>query len=83
MTSHSYFVVMVEYPWRINGAGVPEAAGCQAVVDPEITKREVLSRIRSGEYPIDRIRFIHEVYDGHVCDVTDGMKAISGKLEHA
>lgn len=69
MTSHSYFVVMVEYPWRVNGSGIMERAGSQAVVDPEITRREVISRIVSGEYR--HINFIHLVSGGLVEDVTD------------
>jgi hypothetical protein len=35
-----YFVVMIDYGHR----------GREAIVDPEITRREVISRIASGEY---------------------------------
>jgi len=35
-----YFVVMIDYGRR----------GREAVVDPEITRREVVSRVASGEY---------------------------------
>jgi hypothetical protein len=35
-----YFVVMIDYGRR----------GREAIVDPEITRREVISRIASGEY---------------------------------
>lgn len=53
-----YFVVMIEYGRR----------GREAVVDPEITRREVVSRIVSGEYR--NISFIHEIADSMVEDVT-------------
>jgi hypothetical protein len=43
-----YFVVMIDYGRR----------GREAVVDPEITRREVVSRVASGEYK--NISFIHE-----------------------
>jgi len=42
--------------------------GREAVVDPEITRREVISRVASGEYR--NISFIHEVADASVEDVT-------------
>jgi hypothetical protein len=35
-----YFIVMIDYGRR----------GREAIVDPEITRREVISRISSGEY---------------------------------
>ena len=53
-----YFVVMIDYGRR----------GREAVVDPEITRREVVSRVASGEY--SNISFIHEVADQSVEDVT-------------
>ena len=54
-----YFVVMIDYGRR----------GREAVVDPEITRREVVSRVASGEYK--NISFIHEIADHAVEDVTD------------
>jgi hypothetical protein len=42
--------------------------GREAIVDPEITRREVISRIVSGEYK--NISFIHEIADTSVDDVT-------------
>jgi hypothetical protein len=57
--NHSYFVTMIDYGRR----------GMEAVVDPEITKREVISRLKSGEY--QRVVFIHHVSDGLIEDVTD------------
>ena len=53
-----YFVVMIDYGRR----------GREAVVDPEITRREVVSRIASGEYK--NISFIHEIADSAVDDIT-------------
>jgi len=80
-----YFVVMMDYGRR----------GREAVVDPEITRREVISRVVSGEYK--NISFIHEIADSSVEDITAdilseaalpdiatneaGMEA--GKLDHA
>src|ERR1700732_1211087 len=54
-----YFVVMIDYGRR----------GREAIVDPQITRREVVSRIASGEYK--NISFIHEVADFNVEDVTE------------
>ena len=53
-----YFVVMIDYGRR----------GREAIVDPEITRREVVSRIASGEYK--NISFIHEIADSSIEDVT-------------
>jgi hypothetical protein len=53
-----YFVVMIDYGRR----------GREAIVDPEITRREVISRVVSGEYK--NISFIHEIADFAVDDVT-------------
>jgi hypothetical protein len=52
-----YFVVMIDYGRR----------GREAVVDPEVTRRELVSRVASGEYR--NISFIHEVVDRTVDDV--------------
>jgi hypothetical protein len=38
------------------------------VVDPEVTRREVISRVASGEYK--NISFIHEIADSAVEDIT-------------
>jgi hypothetical protein len=53
-----YFVVMIDYGRR----------GREAVVDPEITRREIVSRVVSGEYR--NISFIHEIAGSLVEDVT-------------
>jgi hypothetical protein len=58
-----YFVVMLDYGRR----------GREAIVDPEVTRRDVVSRIASGEYR--NISFIHEVVDRAVDDVTDEILA--------
>jgi hypothetical protein len=57
-TTHSYFVVMQDYGKR----------GREAIVDPEITRREVVARLVSGEYR--HVNFIHHVDGGLVEDVT-------------
>jgi len=56
-----YFVVMIDYGRR----------GREAVVDAEITRRKVISRIASGEYR--NISFIHEVVENSVEDVTEAI----------
>jgi hypothetical protein len=53
-----YFVVMIDYGRR----------GREAIVDPEVTRREVVSRVVSGEYA--NISFIHEIADSTVEDIT-------------
>lgn len=58
--NHSYFVVMRDHGKR----------GFEAVVDPEITRREVVARIKSGEYPRDEITFVHFIDGLFVEDVT-------------
>jgi hypothetical protein len=58
-----YFVVMIDYGRR----------GREAVVDPEVTRREVVARVASGEYK--NICFIHEVADRSVEDVTEDILA--------
>ncbi|KIU43826.1 MULTISPECIES: hypothetical protein [Bradyrhizobium] len=58
-----YFVVMIDYGRR----------GREAIVDPELTRREVVSRIASGEYA--NISFIHEIVESSVEDITDDILA--------
>ena len=69
--NHSYYIVMIDYGHK----------GREAIVDPEITRREVVSRINSREY--DRVAFIHFVHDGVCEDVTDDVLAEAGVLEVA
>jgi len=58
-----YFVVMIDYGRR----------GREAIVDPEITRREIISRIASGEYT--NISFVHEIADHSVEDITEEILA--------
>jgi hypothetical protein len=58
-----YFVVMIDYGRR----------GREAIVDPEVTRREVVARVVSGEY--SNICFIHEIADVAVDDVTEEILA--------
>jgi hypothetical protein len=58
-----YFVVMIDHGRR----------GREAVVDPEMTRRDVVARVASGEY--SHISFIHEVVDRGVDDVTEDILA--------
>jgi hypothetical protein len=58
-----YFVVMIDYGRR----------GREAIVDLEVTRREVVSRVASGEYR--NISFIHEIVDRAVDDVTEEILA--------
>jgi hypothetical protein len=53
-----YFVVMIDYGRR----------GREAIVDPEVTRREVVARVTSGEYR--NISFIHEIVGSTVQDIT-------------
>jgi hypothetical protein len=53
-----YFVVMIDYGRR----------GREAIVDPEMTRREVVARVASGEYA--NISFIHEIVESSVEDIT-------------
>jgi hypothetical protein len=66
-----YFVVMIDYGRR----------GREAVVDPELTRREVISRVVSGEY--SNICFIHEIADRAVVDVTEDILAEASPPEIA
>lgn len=81
MATHSYYVVMIDYgrrgleavvqpetTRRIDGNGTVIAAGHEAVVDPDISRAEVIDRIASGEYR--DIAFIHFVSGGSAEDVT-------------
>jgi hypothetical protein len=63
MGAMQYFVVMIDYGCR----------GREAVVDPEVTRREVVARIASGEYK--NISFIHEIVDRSAEDVTEELLA--------
>ena len=58
-----YFVVMIDYGRR----------GREAVVDPEMTRRDVIARVASGEYT--NISFVHEIDDRSVEDITSAVLA--------
>ena len=66
-----YFVVMIDYGRR----------GREAIVDPEITRREVIARVASGEYR--NISFIHEIADSAVDDITAEILAEAAVAEIA
>jgi hypothetical protein len=69
--SHSYFVVMLNYPASYCDGIRLAPAGQEAIVDPEVTRREVISRIESGEYGREEICFIHHITGDGVSDVTE------------
>ena len=62
MANHSYFVVMSE-----------TGTGLEAVVDPEVTRREVVRRIQAMEWEPDDILFIHHIDGKNVEDVTESI----------
>lgn len=68
----NYFVVMIDYGRR----------GMEAIVDPEITRREMVTRIASGEYK--NVAFIHEVRnygDGEGMIATDITEEVMAEVE--
>jgi hypothetical protein len=67
-TSHSYYVVMIDYGRR----------GLEAIVDPELTKQNVIGRIASHEYDPEQIVFIHHVDGLFVEDVTADLMSHAG-----
>jgi hypothetical protein len=63
MQTYSYYVVMIDY-----------GKSLEALVDPEFTRREVVSRIKSSEYK--NIVFIHHITMGNLPeDVTEELQA--------
>lgn len=69
---HSYFVVMVEF----------RRGGCEAIVDPETTRRDVIDNLVRGEYR-GPIRFIHEIADGAITDVTLELQLEASQIAEA
>jgi phosphoglucomutase len=66
----SYFVVMIDYC----------AAGREAVVNPDLTRADIVARIKSGEFK--QIDFIHHIVDGLAEDVTaDLIDEAEGELK--
>jgi hypothetical protein len=45
--------------------------GLEGIAHPELTRRDIVSRLASGEYK--HVVFIHRVEDGLVEDVTDSL----------
>jgi uncharacterized protein (DUF433 family) len=60
-TIQHYYVVMIDYGRR----------GREAIVDPELTYRNVVDRVRDGDY--EDIVFIHRYEDGSFEDVTEAI----------
>jgi hypothetical protein len=58
-TSHSYFVVMVDHG----------KLGLEAIVQPERTRRDIVSMLAHGEYK--HVVFIHHVNGLYVEDMTE------------
>lgn len=69
--SYSYFVVLIDYGKR----------GIEAIVQPEITRAEVIRRLQSGEYK--NVLHIDYVEDGLVDDLTHELIDEAEKLAHA
>ena len=71
--AHSYYAVFYKY-----------GRGIEANVDPEQTRRDIIDRIRSGEYQRDRIAFIHHVVMGELPqDVTEELIEAAERLLQA
>jgi hypothetical protein len=69
--SHRYYVVMIDYAER----------GYEAVVDPALTRQQIVARIASGEYR--NISFVHLVNVWGVADVTDEIMTEAETLKSA
>lgn len=59
MTSHSYYVCMIDHG----------KSGLEAVVQPEQTRRDIVAMLKSGESK--HVAFIHHVDGLFIEDVTD------------
>lgn len=71
-TSHSYFVVMIDHGKR----------GLEAIVHPEQTRRDVVAKIKSGEYR--DIAFVHHItMNDFPEDVTAELLELAGVMEDA
>lgn len=67
-----YFVVMIDYG----------NVGREAIVDPEITRRGVISRLACGEYR--NVSFIHRIMEGEVPqDVTAELTAEAAQVRES
>jgi hypothetical protein len=70
--SHSYFVCMLDFGRR----------GREAICDPEMMRRDLVARIKAGEYSRP-IHFIHHIHDGVCEDVTNDVLKEAGFYEEA
>lgn len=81
-TSHSYFVLMIDYGKPYVGKTGP--SGFQAVADPEFTRRDIVDQVRDilrkGR---NEIAFIHFVDGLFVEDVTSDLLAEAEQREDA
>ena len=66
-TSHSYFVVMIDYGPNYPGKTGP--SGLEAVVNPEKTRLDIVDELASGESK--HVAFIHHVDGLYIEDVTN------------
>jgi len=66
-TSHSYYVVMIDYAPPSPGKKGP--SGLEAVVHPEDTRRDIVAQLASGESK--HVAFVHHVDGLFIEDVTD------------
>ncbi len=69
----SYFTVFVEYDrtYTVDGL-VQNSGGIEAIVDPALTRADIIERLRSGEYAGKTSRVVQIDYtaDGITDDVT-------------
>jgi hypothetical protein len=70
--NYDYFVCMIDYGHF----------GREAKVNPELTKRNIIDLIRSGEFN-DALVFIHRVHDGVCEDLTDEFLAEAEEEKNA
>lgn len=63
MGSRSYFVVMRDFG----------ALGHEAIVDPNLSRSDIVNLICSGEY--DNVVFVHHINAGIAFDLTDELMA--------
>lgn len=70
----TYYVVLCSYGKR----------GHEAIVDPELTRRDIVARIANHDFAHDQVVAVHEIReDGFWSDVTDEIMAEARVLEAA
>lgn len=63
----TYFIVMCDYPAQ---------RARQALVDPELTRRNIIDRIASADFGFENVLWVHEIKpDGSWEDVTSEIVA--------